>query len=910
MPIIKFNDVWEMYRIKFSIDKKVSWENFWALQGISFDVEKGKSLGIIGENGAGKSTVLKLIAGMLKPDRGDLFVSGSVSGLLELGAGFDGELTGKENLLLNASLFGLNPSQIGKKYDDIVNFANIGRFINAPVKCYSQGMFVRLAFSLAIHMDPDIFLIDDTLAVGDEYFQRKCSKKIFELKEQGKTIVFVTHDMNMLKRLCERVIFLRQGKVMKDGLIEKVTPFYTQVTGTRPGVGIIEKKPLQVVFNNGRFFINWHERQITHSSGSYTSFIMADKWYNSIQAEWEVKKESENKLEAVGRFYQLSLIQIYKLEILENLEIKLDITIESDAAVEIQEGYTTIMLTEEYTHWFTGLEEGVFPVIEESNKDMLVLLGDNLVRKCIGVRVNENSENKHSPSLIFEKDKQSFSVYAQIANANYITNCRILQYKAMGLRNFSADQSNFLNYFSGKIALGMPDIRGYLRKSEDEFVISNGKLKLSFDKGRIILYYDDMVLTMSGHINTAVYTKQRPYCSETAQWEIFKVDKNKLRAEGAWAGAGFTQLWEVEITNEETFLWKISLCVNEEVEIEGQRAQFVCSEKYKYWFSEYETGEFPDKFIEVEEDMPQRCISYGDIGIKGVNGQAPALVLKFSNELDNFGKIFNSDFYHKARILRVEKINPEIDVKIPPGTYQSFAIQAFLDKQKELPLTDTAARLKNDRLGFVFDKGRGRIYWDQKELTKKLGLYTSLRSERRWHDSASSAVWKIEESRKDMIRVSGKWLYLPIIQYWTIKLKENWIIEFNAAIKAEKAVEIDRAQTSLMVLEKYSRWTADGNNGIFPLFKKDIGDDWDCIHSTENGSGCVAVSGGPEHENELPSIVFFPETALPGNSLNVLNSDIYHRGRVLQYSNQKKTIILPGEYAYFHGNISFKTKVI
>ena len=180
MRAIQFKHVWEMYRIKFSEGTKTYWDDFWPLQDISFGVEEGETLGIIGVNGSGKSTMLKLIAGMLKPDKGEISVQGKVSGLLELGAGFEHEMTGRENVYTLANLYGLSHEQIKNKFNAITEFADIGRFINAPVKCYSQGMFVRLAFAIAINMDADILLIDDTLAVGDEYFQRKCIKKIFE----------------------------------------------------------------------------------------------------------------------------------------------------------------------------------------------------------------------------------------------------------------------------------------------------------------------------------------------------------------------------------------------------------------------------------------------------------------------------------------------------------------------------------------------------------------------------------------------------------------------------------------------------------------------------------------------------------------------------------------------------------
>ncbi|MEW6096377.1 MAG: ABC transporter ATP-binding protein [bacterium] len=462
MAIIQFRDVWEMYRIKFIIDGKVSWENFWALKGISFEMEKGETLGIIGENGAGKSTILKLIARMLKPDRGEIKVLGRVSGLLELGAGFQPELTGRENIYLNAGLFGLTQSQIDERYEEIVNFANIGKFIDAPVKCYSQGMFVRLAFAIAIHANPDILLIDDTLAVGDEHFQRKCIKKIFELKEQGKTIIFVTHDMNMLSRLCKRAIFLKEGRIVKDDSIDKVIPLYSQMIGTREGVGILEKEPLNIVFNNGRLFINWQDKLLTPNSGAYTTFLISDKWYSSLQADWEVKRENENKLIAISKFYQLALTQIWQLELVDNYEIKWDIELDSEESFEIREGFINVMLTNEYTQWFTTLENGKFSLIDDYAKNWQTFLDGNIFRKCIGVEAKEISVGK-LPSLIFEQFNCNTKVYAQILNTDYLTNCRVLQYKTLGLQNYSVTQANHFVYFSGKILLNISDIDRYLK---------------------------------------------------------------------------------------------------------------------------------------------------------------------------------------------------------------------------------------------------------------------------------------------------------------------------------------------------------------------------------------------------------------------------------------------------------------
>ena len=901
MAIVNFNDVWEMYRIKFIIDGKINWENFWALKGISFNVEKGETVGIIGENGAGKSTILKLIAGMLKPDRGEIVVSGRVSCLLELGAGFQVELTGRENVYLNASLFGLTQSQIEEKYEEIVNFANIGKFINAPVKCYSQGMFVRLAFAIAIHVNPDILLIDDTLAVGDEHFQRKCIKKIFELKEQGKTIIFVSHDMNMLSRLCKRAIFLKDGRIVKDGLIDNVIPLYTQMIGERRGIGILEKEPLNFVFNNGRLFLNWQDKLITPNSGAHTSFLISGKWYNSLQADWEVRRENENKLVATGKFYQLALSQIWRLELMDNYTIKWDIEMDLQEPVEIQEGCTNIMLTNEYTNWFTTLEKGEFPLIDYKNKNWQALLEGNTFRKCIGVK-EETSDGKIS-SLALEQSDYVPAAYTQISNTDYLNNCRVLQYRRLGLQNYSASQANRFFYFSGKILLDIPDIDNYLTNFEDEFVLSNGKLRLTFENGQCILCYNGINLTKASHLDTALYINGRWYSSKLANWKINKEGKNKFIAKGSWSDLPLTQSWEIEITSESSFLWSINLEVYKEVEIEQQHVSFMCVEDYKYWFSEYEGEEFFSGFLEYEMDMIQKYITDGKIGINSQNNQLPAISLKFSKELNNFAKIFNSSFNYKARVLRIDKIEPDGNIRFLPGRHPCFKIEAAFDKNKDIYINKSANILQDRRLKFIFDKGRGCIFWNGTELTRKLGLYASLRSEGRWYDSSSAAIWKIEEKDKDTIMAKGKWLYLPIIQYWEIKLKEDNFIDFNINMKVEREVEIERLQTNLMLFRKYSHWFTDKEQGTFPLFKEDVSDDWDCLWSGRENARYIGVLESQTAKISLPTVILCPQMLNQECFLNIINSDIYHQGRVLQYLNPERKILLPNYYPYFSSRI-------
>jgi ABC-2 type transport system ATP-binding protein len=195
---------------------KVPYEDFWALNDINLTIEEGETVGLLGHNGSGKSTLLKCMAGILQPSTGQIRTRGRVAALLELGAGFHPDLTGRENVFMNATLLGLNEKEIAKKFDEIVAFAELEDFIDNQVKFYSSGMYVRLGFAVAVNMDPDILLVDEVLAVGDENFQRKCLNKVRQFQKEGRTIVFVTHGVDQVRQICNRAVVLDHGLQVID----------------------------------------------------------------------------------------------------------------------------------------------------------------------------------------------------------------------------------------------------------------------------------------------------------------------------------------------------------------------------------------------------------------------------------------------------------------------------------------------------------------------------------------------------------------------------------------------------------------------------------------------------------------------------------------------------------------------
>lgn len=201
------------------------------LKDINIEIKKGESVALIGANGSGKSTLLKLMNRIIYPTKGKITKDGKLTSLLELGAGFHDDFTGRENIYFNASIFGLTKEEIDKKLDQIIEFSELEEFIDNPVRTYSSGMYMRLAFSVAINVEADILLIDEILAVGDQHFQDKCFNKLIELKNAGKTIVIVTHSMDQVRRFCDRAIWLYEGEVHRDGQVKEVLEEYLKVCG-------------------------------------------------------------------------------------------------------------------------------------------------------------------------------------------------------------------------------------------------------------------------------------------------------------------------------------------------------------------------------------------------------------------------------------------------------------------------------------------------------------------------------------------------------------------------------------------------------------------------------------------------------------------------------------------------------
>jgi lipopolysaccharide transport system ATP-binding protein len=243
-------------------------EEFWALKDVSFDVKQGEAVGIIGRNGAGKSTLLKLLSRITKPTKGRIEIEGRVASLLEVGTGFHPELTGRENIFLNGAILGMHRAEIRKNFDEIVAFAEVEKFLDTPVKHFSSGMYMRLAFAVAAHLEPEILIVDEVLAVGDFEFQKKCLSKMDDVSHSGRTILFVSHNMDAILRLCSRAILLQAGQVLEAGSVQPVVTRYTTIQLSQPSKVSLEHFPANP----------WTRRNLILSSVEWSGTGVGNPW--------------------------------------------------------------------------------------------------------------------------------------------------------------------------------------------------------------------------------------------------------------------------------------------------------------------------------------------------------------------------------------------------------------------------------------------------------------------------------------------------------------------------------------------------------------------------------------------------------------------------------------------------------
>lgn len=933
MSMISLKDVGLKYKVEFKENGRITTEDFLALKDINIEIEKGEIVGIIGENGAGKTTLLKIIARMLAPDKGTVDVNGKVSMLMEIGSGFHRELTGRENIYTISSLFGFSKAEIEAKYGDIVKFAAIGRFINAPVKIYSQGMYMRLAFAIAIHVNPDILLVDDIFAVGDVYAQRKCINKMFELKEQGKTIIFVNQDIEILKRFCTKGIFLREGSVVKEGPIDKICDYYMESVGEKKGIAILEKGLLGVVFNNGRLILRWKNNAITCGFGGYTMVLTSGRQYLSNTADWEVQKsKTGDEIIAIGKWPDTPLIQCWKIVFLSEREFSWEITMQMFENIAIEKFSADIIFIEGYKKWFTLDSETSFPEAFVHDAEWEYNLVSDSANKLIGLKGN-NQISGFLPVVILDRSNDNMEIKCEVCNTGADIGGRAVRYQSLCQKpGFDYIQDKYrcflstVRIFESEEGEGLKNYISCTKQIISEsYIIRKGLISLFCKDHKVEIYYRDKLLTSGIGLNVRFKCQDKNYSPLDGQWVMHKKNNEEIAITISWGGKSpLIQTWKLKLQDDNVVAWEIEMEINEKTVIRNKEVELTLNEEYEKWITENERGDFKKAEKQGSTVLLNKYINehIGVEGISKVDGLVlPGVIFNYKDAAPKVSYISKIKEGIMATKLRYTEIDCKDNFYIPSGRYEYFKgeIKVIADQEKSQDLINKKSaigkkeslnRIELGSVSLVFDNGRGRIFWNGTELTKGLGLYASIFFKDVWHDS-SQAFWEVKKLDQKRLSAVGYWPWLPLIQTWKICLEDENTVVWDIKKEIWDDVILKREQVNLMLSDNYKAWSAHKRiHGKFPsTFSKHSGIFWDRLWCGDTTSPIRVekqrignrILGG----QLLPAVALDCSIDCPARYFIIENTDDLFEARVLQceFDSNQKCGVNKDRDKYFEGRI-------
>ena len=758
MKALSLKDVWLKYRVEFKEHGKIMPEDFWALKQINLDVEQGECICIIGENGAGKTSILKLIAGMLKPDKGNVEVNGVVSNLMDIGAGFQKDLTGSENIYLVSSLFGFSKKQVDARFEEIVRFADIGRFINAPVRIYSQGMYMRLAFSIAMHVDPDILLIDDIFSVGDVHAQKKCMEKMFELRDKGKTIIFVSHDTETAKSFCERGICVHAGQIVKDAGVKELVSYYRNSIGDKRGIGALEAGNLAVTFNNGKLILSLDGETITKEWGGHTSVLSGETWHPSLQADWDVVERRNNEIVVVGKYWDLPLCEVWRISMDgKKGEIGINITTETKGDFDLQEYRLCFMFREDYSHWFDPFEKKCFEINDFNQQLSWSSVNNNFSVNYIGLSALETSPSL--PSVVFEDNLYLPVKCLQVYNTDRAYKARALQSRIVFDPAVKINtQFKKYTFFDAKIKI-FADCsskeaycNGAIKTMTPKAINNSEGLSLSInDNNRIDLFYKNKKITSGQGFKTKLYFNGKFYHCNSGTWIIHKLSENKIKVNILWPGLPVAQIWFFEFPANNLLSWKVYADIVKPVAIKNNKLSVILSPDYNEWFNNTREGKISGELGDAVENI---CINnpYMVAGLKASLNEAglPAVLLhsvldrrKFmllqrkadpSESPDGIEPILNLSFLNidakeSADMPKGVYLVSELNLLVGDEPEQARYVSALKENVKIGTLPAQRLSIENGEYRLSFDNGIGRVFFRGREITNKLAMHTAVFSD-------------------------------------------------------------------------------------------------------------------------------------------------------------------------------------
>ena len=621
-----------------------------ALQDISFTVEPGEALGIIGANGSGKSTLLKLLAGVTIPTTGRVEVRGRVVSLLELGAGFHPLLTGRENIYLNARILGMTPVEVDQVFDEVVEFSGIDEFIDNPVNTYSSGMFVRLGFAVAVHTNPDLFLVDEVLSVGDEEFQRKCRTRIGELREQGKTIVFVSHDLSIINTLCTRVILLSKGRMISRGSPQETIDFYLRQIGRDIGIHTFSEGALEAILCHGRISLFHNKKEVSAPSGIRMNILCMGQWHESTKADWVVEERRPNGCRARGRMSRLPMTLLWDLRIEDNRLIW-QIAFECERDVVIPMINTDLFWPTVFANWIHGDEAGTFPNILPGDLDWTTLVSPDLSCRETAALPKDGSG---MPPLLASLEPHMPFLSLVWANSDYVSGSRVLQVAARVPETEATLEAGRHDLMTLELDLGLTadQVRERARAREAERTLTTGALSARFEGGKLRCSYEGTELTSFLHFYSSILIGNLWNDSHNLQWGNPERDGQRLTISGESRRFPFSQRWELEAT-EEGIAVRIRLEAAEPIDMHEYHASIVLKADYDHWETEHESGPYPP-FEPGQGDWrhANRIYAAGRHA-KALSSSLPSVTLRVTTDHIPFRMTaINTGFHENARVLQ------------------------------------------------------------------------------------------------------------------------------------------------------------------------------------------------------------------------------------------------------------------
>lgn len=561
-----------------------------ALENITFTVGQGESLGIIGANGSGKSTLLKIIAGVTLPTAGHVRVYGRVASLLELGAGFHPLLTGRENIYLNARLLGMTREQADAVFDEIVEFSGLADFIHKPIDTYSSGMYVRLGFSVAVHADPAVFLVDEVLSVGDEEFQRKCRTRIGELKEQGKTIVFVSHDLGIVNALCDRVVLLSRGSMTVRETPQATIDFYLRQIGRSNGIHRLEQDQVEAIVSHGRISVFHRQREISVPAGFQVLLESMGAIHASPYAEWEVVEREAAGCCAHGRMTKMPVTHVWDVRI-DKGRLVWKIALECDRETPIENVTAQMLLPQAYSRWTYGEETGRFPEIRPSDLNPTSVMCPEVT--CMEAAALPASESL-LPPVVVSVDAALPYFRLMWLNSDYVTGCRILQVTARVPENDRPLPVGRHALVTVTLDLGVSEeeLIRRMKAAETERTLVVGPLAARFWNGTVRLIYAGREVTAFSHVYASMLVGNLWHNSMSLHWGPVVRREGRLEATGESRRFPLCQSWALYPADEGVGL-EIWLDVREAMDIEEYHTSVCLKAEYERWETEHESGAFP-----------------------------------------------------------------------------------------------------------------------------------------------------------------------------------------------------------------------------------------------------------------------------------------------------------------------------